>query len=427
MILDSLSQNTTGKHRHILELTGLRGLAALHVFFLHYYMIFCDYSDSAQQVIDYGPETPPLRPFFIGNAQNSVTMFFVLSGFVLTLIYANGFAKKESLRMYYIKRIARIAPVYWFCLLFFLPFVFTEFWWEELLLVFGGTGHKVAALILTPFGLQSWSPLHVFWQQWNPPSWSVSCEVFFYLAFPFIVRKVTLAPRSWSAFGKTLGKLVGIEILLFILWFGVVFSFHRYGLGKEQITSLANGMGVAAVFPPIRIFDFSMGVCAGHFYLATRHLPPASERWATCFGNASVCGVLAVNCLPVPLAIGIGPVDAAMIYGLARGWGHSCRFLRTSGCQYLGKWSYALYLIHQPILGVMAAVKHGQVGTIMFCSLGNNFEGGLERGDIFLALGIVLLVSAVLHHWIEEPARRSVVKRFEVNAASSAKGATGHH
>ena len=160
-----MSQHTSptpARHRHIEELTGLRGLAALHVYFMHFYGVFCDYADSAQNVTDYGPETPPLTPFFIGNSQNSVTMFFVLSGFVLTIIYSQGFANRSETKSYYMKRIARIAPVYWFCLLFFLPIIFTSYWWDDFLNIFGGERHKIAALILTPFGLQSWSPLHVF-------------------------------------------------------------------------------------------------------------------------------------------------------------------------------------------------------------------------------------------------------------------------
>ncbi|MBT6434463.1 MAG: acyltransferase, partial [Deltaproteobacteria bacterium] len=191
------------RHPHISELTGLRGLAALHVYFMHFYGVFCDYADSAQNVTDYGPDTPPLTPFFIGNSQNSVTLFFVLSGFVLTIIYSQGFANRSETKSYYMKRIARIAPVYWFCLLFFLPFIFTSFWWNDFLNIFGGEGHKIAALILTPFGLQSWSPLHVFWQQWNPPAWSVSCEFFFYLAFPFLIHRKGLAVKTWKAFAKT--------------------------------------------------------------------------------------------------------------------------------------------------------------------------------------------------------------------------------
>ncbi|MBT6488829.1 MAG: acyltransferase family protein [Deltaproteobacteria bacterium] len=89
------------RHPHISELTGLRGLAALHVYFMHFYGVFCDYADSAQNVTDYGPDTPPLTPFFIGNSQNSVTLFFVLSGFVLTIIYSQGFANRSETKPYY--------------------------------------------------------------------------------------------------------------------------------------------------------------------------------------------------------------------------------------------------------------------------------------------------------------------------------------
>jgi len=407
------------RHRHIAELTGIRGLAALHVYFMHYYGVFCDYSDSAQKVTDYGPDTPPLTPFFIGNSQNSVTLFFVLSGFVLTLIYAGGFRNKGDISTYYVKRLARIGPIYWFSLLVFLPFVFTSYWWGDFLAIFGGENHKVAALILTPIGVQSWSPVNVVWQQWNPPAWSVSCEMFFYLVFPFLVHRAGLAARSWKGFGKTIGKLVALEIVFFAVWFGIVFAFTRYGLGKEQMPSLANALGVAAVFPPVRIFDFAIGVCTAQFYLATRDTQPKSPRWAHRVGNVAVLLVLGLNCLPFPIPVGVGPADALLIYCLARGWGSCCFFLRLEALQHLGKWSYALYLIHQPILGVMAAIKHGEVDSIMFANLGNQFEGGLERHDIFLATAIVLMVSALLHRVLEEPARARIVARWRHRAGPS--------
>ena len=75
-------------------------------------MLFCDYADNAKIVTDFGPNTPPARPLFIATAQNSVTMFFVLSDFVLTFVYRDKIKNKSSYKNYLLKRFARIAPVY---------------------------------------------------------------------------------------------------------------------------------------------------------------------------------------------------------------------------------------------------------------------------------------------------------------------------
>jgi peptidoglycan/LPS O-acetylase OafA/YrhL len=147
----------------------------------------------------------------------------------------------------------------------------------------------------------------------TPPAWPVNCELFFYLAFPFLVHRAGLAAGSWKGFGKTIGKLVSLEFVFVAIWFGVVFAFSHYSLSKEQVPSLANALGVTSVFPTIRIFDFAIGVCAAQFYLATRNTPPKSPRWAYRVGNVAVLLVVGLNCLPFPMTVGTGPADALLI------------------------------------------------------------------------------------------------------------------
>jgi len=72
----------------------------------------------------------------------------------------------------------------------------------------------------------------------------------------------------------------------------------------------------------------------------------------------------------------------------------------------------------------MAAIKHGEVGSVMFANLGNHFEGGLERHDIFLITAIVLAVSALLHRVLEEPVRAGIVVRWRRRIDSSQAGIT---
>ena len=64
------------------------------------------------------------------------------------------------------------------------------------------------------------------------------------------------------------------------------------------------------------------------------------------------------------------------------------------------------------ILIAFSFYRHGEFGDVLFCSLGNNFEGGLQSSDILPALLLVLALSAVAHHFFEEPVRKRMVLRM---------------
>jgi peptidoglycan/LPS O-acetylase OafA/YrhL len=97
---------TQTSHRYK-PLDSLRGLAALFVFFGHYLGIWGDIFSHKNLV-----ETP-LGILFNGTA--SVMLFFVLSGFVLSLPFING-EKPLKLTAFYVKRILRIYPAFIFAI-----------------------------------------------------------------------------------------------------------------------------------------------------------------------------------------------------------------------------------------------------------------------------------------------------------------------
>jgi len=148
----------------IKTLTGMRGIAAMHVVLFH----GCTYFSREQYSI----------PTLVINASLSVPLFYVLSGFVLTVV-AN---RDGGLTCFYTKRFARLAPVYWLSLLAYMAH-------PGLLEIFldgrDGTNHftyrrwqMALATLLTPLGLQTWVPFVPLWFIWNGPSWSVRTKPF---------------------------------------------------------------------------------------------------------------------------------------------------------------------------------------------------------------------------------------------------------
>lgn len=143
-------------------LTGLRFFAATIVVLFHF--------------ASFGSVT--LR-HFMSHGFIGVTIFFVLSGFILSYTYSSGpGAMRGTKRSFWIARVARLYPVYVIGMGLFLPIVARS---DDSVVI------KAAAGFLSLMMAQAWlHPLGLVWGMWNPPGWSLSAEAFFYLLFPFV-------------------------------------------------------------------------------------------------------------------------------------------------------------------------------------------------------------------------------------------------
>jgi peptidoglycan/LPS O-acetylase OafA/YrhL len=155
---------------HLKPLTSLRFLFALMVFVSHLdFLRRSDYDwlrTAYQNILIEG---------YIG-----VSFFFILSGFILTHVYrAQIDGSKKGNKKFFIARLARVYPLHFATFLIAIPLMF---WGQEI----DGKGMLLAASNATL--TQSYLPIKVLYFSFNGPSWSVSCEVFFYLCFPFLLR-----------------------------------------------------------------------------------------------------------------------------------------------------------------------------------------------------------------------------------------------
>lgn len=113
----------------------------------------------------------PLINDLVHKSSIAVSFFFILSGFVMGLsYYAKG---KISYKSYYIKRFARIYPVYFLATLLFVL---------EWILIKGNINSTDVAISFLM--IQSWIPGKELIL--NTPAWSLGVELFFYLLFPFV-------------------------------------------------------------------------------------------------------------------------------------------------------------------------------------------------------------------------------------------------
>jgi peptidoglycan/LPS O-acetylase OafA/YrhL len=173
------------KIKYYENLDGVRGIAALMVVVFHFFR-----SDISKNL-------PHLSIFqaLTEFGQHGVSLFFILSGFVITRILMNSKEKPDYFKNFYIRRALRIFPLYYsFLLLWY--FVLPYFDHSE----------------FTPF--KSQIPFYLYIQNFfvifnlprmGPPHfWTLAVEEHFYLVWPLIVYLTPNKRLIWAIAGFVL-------------------------------------------------------------------------------------------------------------------------------------------------------------------------------------------------------------------------------
>jgi peptidoglycan/LPS O-acetylase OafA/YrhL len=294
---------------HLPSLTSLRFFAAFAVFSFH--------ASVADPVITGGGLERVLKYLFAGGAAG-VSFFFVLSGFVLTWTVRPN----DAPRRFWRRRAAKVYPnhiVTWTIVLAALVATHKQ--------VTAGAAAASAGL------LQAWIPDQSVYFAVNTPSWSLSCEMFFYLLFPaviFVLRRLSTDRLRIAAvlFGAAPAALATASQA----------SPDRYAYWELY------------VFPPVRLVEFCLGVTLA--ILVRRNAIPRIPVVPAAILAAGAL-VLAGH---VPWRWGFAAVvaipAAALICATAQRdiSGKSAALLHRSWLIRLGEASFALYLVHQIVL-----------------------------------------------------------------------------
>ena len=334
------------KRRDFPALTGLR-------FFLALWVILHHLTGPGQKLEATALLLPDGMFTLIRGGYQAVTTFFVLSGFVLTRSYATtAWSRRNTLR-YALGRVARVYPVYLLSLAVVAPFILPD-------QTPGKPGYLVAHLLL----VQAW--LGAIPVNWNTPAWSLSCEMFFYAMFPLAARFIRSA--TWRSVAAAAAVAV---CLTRVMW----------------------ALGVSDnIKPLVHLSDFMMGIAAACAYeLLQQRAQPPRGWWLYIPGFAGAATAIAyATFLPefIDLNSVLRPLNGLLLIGLALGGGVPARWLSNRLVVYLGKSSYAMYILHVPIL--------------WWC---------LRRSPEFPPLAyiaIVIAISAAVYGLFEEPANRKL-------------------
>lgn len=336
----SASANSIGNER-LARLDGLRGLAACVVAFgYHAGNLF-----TREALSGYGP----LTDWTLRWGWTCVDLFFVISGFIFAHVYLKpgALAGGRALADFAVARFARLYPLH----LLMLLATALAFW--------GKTENTLPAFLLNLGVLQVFSGQmgHVY----VGPSWSLSVEVICYVIFALTAGlcRPLLMPVTWCA---ALGGAVWL--LLYGPpggpWAGDVIARGLFGFFTGQLLWHARSQMARVSWPVLAA--------------------------ALVFGIAANVGTLS----PL-LPLGLLAWPAALVLALR------LPFMESAAMRWLGDRSYAIYLVHMPLID-------------WFLAHNGKLSGGAGTAALAFTVFVVvvLALSDLTLKWIETPARRAI-------------------
>lgn len=348
--------------RRIAELDGLRGLAAIAVVIAHYF----------------GEVRHGLSALTIG--WYAVDFFFVLSGYLMGSIILGHHEEAGFLKSFYLRRAARILPIYFLVVSVTLALMWMTrgYEWSD-----RGFPAPVYFLFLTNFVMTlTGSP----GGDWLRPTWTLAVEEQFYLVLPLIVM---FAPRRLFPW-----LLVALFLAAFLFRY-----FLRHDNEMATLTLLPARMdlllaGVAIAWAT-RERDLSR-------HLQVFRILPLLVMAALLVLALSSRTVLFPLLSPALLAIGFSSFLLAVLHGAPEGARYRSPILR-----HFGRISFALYLVHQPVSGLI----HGLILN--------------DRPDIatwpqvavsLLSLALSIGLASASWIWLEQPILQRVPARLAARA-----------
>jgi peptidoglycan/LPS O-acetylase OafA/YrhL len=325
--------------RRFEELEAYRGVAALLIVVFHAYQ-FSREGSAAQR---YVYEGTPLH-YILGNLDAGVAFFFALSGFLVFLPFARAAIEqrgRESARGYLIRRLIRIAPLYYVAILVA---------WS---LTYSGTREQWIDLAEHLTFTQVFDNRHIFWD--IGPAWSLSDELIFYVLVALLGSLAFRACRRLSGPRARAGVLLGCCLGLVAVSIG-----YKAAAFYALDIPLTN---YSAYFGPLaRLDTFAFGMTVAVL---------------TAAGGRSRIGLVAAAAARVGAFAVIGVAFATRTFGAAETlYFHSLcglgvalllastalagrevawtRIVANRRLQVIGLVSYSVYIWHEPLMTQLA-------------------------------------------------------------------------
>ncbi|NHA04779.1 acyltransferase [Mucilaginibacter sp. HC2] len=343
------------KLKHIHELDGIRGIAAIMIMIFHFFQVL---------------EVPSTHHTLLKQLQNisrfgqtGVTLFFVLSGFLITRILLSTKNHEGYFSAFYIRRSLRIFPLYYFFLVvsyFLLPILLKE-----------------------PF-----IPFHKQWYYWvylqnfgttfnwgcvGPGQlWSLAVEEHFYLFWPLLIYYLNV-------------KQIKISVWI-IFALGFISRFLLIKNGYESFYFTFSNMDSLALGSLLALAELK-GMNKKHYgLLFTATIIPTVILWRFVGGTGNVfIQIIKIPLIAVAYYGFIGFVVASSLKATFLN-----KLLTSKPLTYTGKISYGLYVYH-PTLFAIFHRKH-----LQFNNIGLNLLFDMGSAYIIATLSYYLFEANIL-------------------------------
>lgn len=353
------------------NLTIVRFFAAFAVFMLHGGTVF---TNSAT--------IPPYFKNWISHGGEGVTIFFVLSGFILSYNYHGKLVNSTfKFKSYFTNRFARVYPMYLFALIVGIPFMISH---AKFLGVSYGLPYLATDTVSRIFLLHAWYPYFNDHPHWLTQGWTLSVELLFYVSFPFLLRGIEATKKF----------VVPIWVICILLsWLPRMLILNQLGDSGEPWVQQ---------FPLLRLPEFLVGICSFYVYsLAKNNTNLMSILKYGAMAALLIIFAQSFNYVQSPWTLGCVMASSLLIVGLA---GHTVNgepnALRRAFI-FLGEASYSLYLIH----GFTILIVYKSMDRVLKTDAENTFLA------FFICLTVTIIASGLCYRYIEEPARRWIRKK----------------
>jgi peptidoglycan/LPS O-acetylase OafA/YrhL len=318
------------------------------------------------------------------SATTSVTYLYVLSGFVMSLVYYRP-QEKFAIGKYWTSRILRLYPLY------IISFLLVCYYYIDYI-----ARVKPQKILINIFVLQAWWPPYA--QSFNYAAWSMTVEFFFYVLFPFFTM--------W-AYRRSTKKLIWVSVALWV-FSQVIHNILWIGYFPENENFLV-------YFPLFHLSSFILGAVSGIWFLREGRGQVIKPRtsllvfWGSVF-LASVYIVISSNSTRMPnhleLMTGLlAPVLTVTIAALALDKSRLSTFFNYPALVALGDTSYGLYILHVPFIWI--------------------YQRALENSSLtnpqlifnFTFMPLMVGSGLIIHYYIDSPLRswlRKVLQRVSL-------------
>lgn len=365
----------TSSPRYFFSLDAIRGLAALIVVLCHWQFYF--YKDQTLQTKPVEELGLPLFPYlsiFYHHAFFAVDLFFLLSGFIFFWFYADKIAdRKTPFGNFMCYRLTRLYPVHFITLLslIILQYIMISMNGHTFIIQNNDTYHFLLNLfVIHSWGFEKTPALNGF----NGPSWSVSVELLLYLLFFLISWKklhrnkgLLVAIVVGGAIIQHFYSMIGQGIYSFFLG-GLTYHFYAWLIERKNARRITTIVTMAAIMLWVVVlteyaFSYIRDIS---LLLMKKVLPGKDETFHMALFSLSRNTFFRTIISPITIL-------TLALSETTRG------SLKIKWALVLGNSSYALYLIHFPLmvfffiavdtLGISRNVFHSPLTLLLFYSL----------------------------------------------------------